>query len=123
MHGAERRAQTTGAGALTGELELLSSVFPVIEVAAAAVGLPPRGCQDGVAPYRAPCARGGSGHGPPGLVVLSLSAWGRTGPWAGRRGFDSLVQAAPGIAHCEAAGSEAPGVLPAQLLDHATGYL
>jgi crotonobetainyl-CoA:carnitine CoA-transferase CaiB-like acyl-CoA transferase len=59
----------------------------------------------------------------PGLVVLSLSAWGHTGPWASRRGFDSLVQAASGIAYCEATGGETPGVLPAQLLDHATGYL
>jgi crotonobetainyl-CoA:carnitine CoA-transferase CaiB-like acyl-CoA transferase len=59
----------------------------------------------------------------PSLVVLSLSAWGRVGPWAGRRGFDSLVQPATGIAVCEAAGEEVPGALPAQLLDHATGYL
>jgi crotonobetainyl-CoA:carnitine CoA-transferase CaiB-like acyl-CoA transferase len=59
----------------------------------------------------------------PGLVVLSLSAWGHTGPWADRRGFDSLVQAASGIAHCESSGGAAPGWLPAQLLDHATGYL
>ena len=59
----------------------------------------------------------------PGLVVLSLSAWSHAGPWAHRRGFDSLVQAASGIAASEAAGDAAPGVLPAQLLDHATGYL
>jgi crotonobetainyl-CoA:carnitine CoA-transferase CaiB-like acyl-CoA transferase len=59
----------------------------------------------------------------PGLVVLSLSAWGHTGPWSGRRGFDSLVQAASGIATSEAEGADVPGVLPAQLLDHATGYL
>ncbi|HVL85641.1 MAG TPA: CoA transferase [Pseudonocardia sp.] len=58
----------------------------------------------------------------PGLVVVTLSAWGHRGPWGGRRGFDSLVQAATGIAVVE--GSvEAPGALPAQLLDHATGYL
>ena len=37
----------------------------------------------------------------PGLVVLNLSAWGHEGPWAGRRGFDSLVQAASGIAVAE----------------------
>jgi crotonobetainyl-CoA:carnitine CoA-transferase CaiB-like acyl-CoA transferase len=58
----------------------------------------------------------------PGLVVVTLSAWGHEGPWAHRRGFDSLVQAACGIA--EAEGRDAvPGALPAQLLDHATGYL
>jgi crotonobetainyl-CoA:carnitine CoA-transferase CaiB-like acyl-CoA transferase len=55
----------------------------------------------------------------PGLVVLTLSAWGERGTWGGRRGFDSLVQAACGIALEE--GS--PGALPAQVLDHATGYL
>jgi hypothetical protein len=59
----------------------------------------------------------------PGLVVATLSAWGTTGPWAARRGFDSLVQAASGIARVEAAGGPTPGVLPAQALDHGTGYL
>ncbi|MFI6444039.1 CoA transferase [Kitasatospora sp. NPDC050543] len=59
----------------------------------------------------------------PGLVVAELSAWGRTGPWAGRRGFDSLVQARCGIARTEAAADGHPGVLPAQALDHGTGYL
>ncbi len=60
----------------------------------------------------------------PGLVVLSLSAWGHDGPWSGRRGFDSLVQAATGIAVLErTTGHDTPGVLPAQVLDHATGYL
>jgi crotonobetainyl-CoA:carnitine CoA-transferase CaiB-like acyl-CoA transferase len=59
----------------------------------------------------------------PGLIVLSLSAWSHSGAWAERRGFDSLVQAASGIALREAAGDPTPGVLPAQLLDHATGYL
>ena len=34
----------------------------------------------------------------PELVVVRLDAWGWTGPWAGRRGFDSIVQAAGGIA-------------------------
>ncbi|GAA3491646.1 CoA transferase [Streptomyces cremeus] len=63
----------------------------------------------------------------PGLVVAQLSAWGWTGPWAGRRGFDSLVQAGTGIAAIEATGAAAasgrPGALPAQALDHGTGYL
>src|SRR5829696_4545822 len=34
----------------------------------------------------------------PHLVHVSLSAWGHEGPWAQRRGFDSLVQVASGIA-------------------------
>ena len=58
----------------------------------------------------------------PGLVIVTLSAWGSHGPWAGRRGFDSLVQAACGIAADEG-GPDRPGALPCQLLDHATGYL
>jgi crotonobetainyl-CoA:carnitine CoA-transferase CaiB-like acyl-CoA transferase len=58
----------------------------------------------------------------PHLVVVRLSAWGTTGPWGDRRGFDSLVQAASGIA--DVYGSpEAPGALPVQALDHATGHL
>ena len=59
----------------------------------------------------------------PGLVVASLSAWGSTGPWGGRRGFDSIVQAACGIAVTESPDGERPGALPCQLLDHGTGYL
>lgn len=58
----------------------------------------------------------------PGIVVAQLSAWGAYGPWRERRGFDSLVQVATGIAALE--GSvERPGALPAQALDHGTGYL
>lgn len=83
----------------------------------------------------------------PDLLLVQLCAWGWTGPWAGRRGFDSLVQAGVGIAAHEtvrdaaaatanvtadrtargtASGTGAdgrPGVLPAQALDHGTGYL
>ncbi|MET8245552.1 CoA transferase [Streptomyces sp. NPDC005202] len=58
----------------------------------------------------------------PGLVVAQLSAWGGYGPWGGRRGFDSLVQVATGIAAIEGS-AEQPGALPAQALDHGTGYL
>ncbi|MEV5771969.1 CoA transferase [Streptomyces antimycoticus] len=61
----------------------------------------------------------------PGLIVAQLCAWGWSGPWVGRRGFDSLVQAATGIAAIEAKADADghPGVLPAQALDHGTGYL
>jgi crotonobetainyl-CoA:carnitine CoA-transferase CaiB-like acyl-CoA transferase len=59
----------------------------------------------------------------PGLVVVSLSAWGDSGPWADRRGFDSIVQAASGIAMAESPDGDRPGRLPCQLLDHGTGYL
>ncbi len=61
----------------------------------------------------------------PGIVVVSLSAYSHAGPWANRRGFDSLVQAATGFNQAEAlaAGSAAPKALPVQILDHASGYL
>src|SRR3954451_1906320 len=61
----------------------------------------------------------------PGIVYVSLSAYGHAGPWAERRGFDSLVQTATGFNHAEgeAAGVSGPKELPAQMLDHATGYL
>lgn len=81
--------------------------------------------------YR-PGALGGLGLAPerlaalrPGIVQVSLAAWGHGGPWAGRRGFDSLVQTATGINadEAEAAGSTAPHPLPAQALDHGSGYL
>jgi len=61
----------------------------------------------------------------PGIVYVSLSAYGHAGPWAERRGFDSLVQTSTGFNHGEgqAAGVEGPKELPAQMLDHATGYM
>ncbi len=57
----------------------------------------------------------------PGLIHGRVCAWGHHGPWAGRRGFDSIVQAGSGIALVE--GDGRPGALPAQILDHASGYL
>jgi crotonobetainyl-CoA:carnitine CoA-transferase CaiB-like acyl-CoA transferase len=60
----------------------------------------------------------------PGLVYVSICAWGQAGPWRARRGFDSLVQMACGIAAegAQAAGTSQPYPLPAQVLDHATGW-
>jgi len=60
----------------------------------------------------------------PGIVYVTLSAYGHAGPWAERRGFDSLVQTAVGFNRAEgqAAGIDGPKELPAQMLDHATGY-
>ncbi len=81
--------------------------------------------------YR-PGAIAGQGFAPeelaklrPGIVCVSLSAYGHEGPWRGRRGFDSLVQNANGMNHAEAeAGGEArPRPLPCQANDHASGYL
>jgi hypothetical protein len=61
----------------------------------------------------------------PGLVDVSLDAYGWTGSWRMRRGFDSLVQMSCGIAAAgmEAKPAERPFPLPVQALDHATGYL
>ena len=62
----------------------------------------------------------------PGIIYVSLSAYGHTGPWAGRRGFDSIAQTAIGLNHSEARAAglaDQPQVLPAQALDHASGYL
>ena len=61
----------------------------------------------------------------PGLIDVSLDAYGWTGPWATRRGFDSLVQMSSGIAHAGmvASSGDRPVPLPVQALDHATGYL
>ncbi|MEU0489278.1 CoA transferase [Nocardiopsis sp. NPDC006139] len=59
----------------------------------------------------------------PGVITAALCAWGWSGPRSGRRGFDSLVQAGVGIAAAEAGEDGAPGALPAQALDHGTGYL
>ena len=61
----------------------------------------------------------------PGLVVVSLSAYGGIGPWANKRGFDSLVQTATGFntAEAEALHSGVPKALPMQILDYSAGYL
>lgn len=87
--------------------------------------------------YR-PGALDGLGFGPsvrealaPQAVDVSLDAYGWTGPWQGRRGFDSLVQMSSGIADTgrdlrparPPAPADAPVPLPVQALDHATGHL
>lgn len=61
----------------------------------------------------------------PGIITTSLSAYGRSGPWRYRRGFDSLVQTATGfnLAEAQAFAEETPKALPVQILDYATGFL
>lgn len=61
----------------------------------------------------------------PNLIDVGLNAHGWSGPWAHRRGFDSLVQMSCGIAEAgmEHFGSAEPHPLPVQALDQATGYL
>jgi crotonobetainyl-CoA:carnitine CoA-transferase CaiB-like acyl-CoA transferase len=91
-----------------------------------------RGAHVFVQGYR-PGALQSLGYGPealaerrPGIVCVSLTAYGTQGPWKDRRGFDSLVQTATGFNHAEAeaAGDPSkPKPLPMQILDQATGYL
>ncbi len=61
----------------------------------------------------------------PALVEVCLDAYGWTGPWNRRRGFDSLVQMSTGIAEAgmQVLGRDRPTPLPVQALDHATGYI
>lgn len=61
----------------------------------------------------------------PGLIDVGLDAYGWSGPWAARRGFDSLVQMSSGIAHAGMLWQQAdkPFPLPVQALDYAAGYL
>jgi crotonobetainyl-CoA:carnitine CoA-transferase CaiB-like acyl-CoA transferase len=59
----------------------------------------------------------------PGVITVSLSAYGPAGPWRERRGFDSVVQSASGIAWELAGVDGVPRALPANPLDYTTGYL
>ncbi|MDH3678776.1 MAG: CoA transferase [Acidimicrobiia bacterium] len=61
----------------------------------------------------------------PGIVVIEVCAFDWVGPWAGRRGYDSIVQSTTGIAlgQADAIGADEPVHLPVQALDFGTGYL
>ena len=58
----------------------------------------------------------------PGIVCVELSAWGRAGPWAQRRGFDTVVQCASGMAMIEGGGGT-PRTMPVSAIDYVSGYL
>ena len=71
-------------------------------------------------------------HIAPGMTYVAVSAYGNEGPWAGRRGWEQLAQAATGIAVEQGAFMAArrksrretlPELLPAAVLDYTTGYL
>ena len=63
----------------------------------------------------------------PGIIYVSLCAFGHVGPWAARRGFDTVVQTVSGISHRQ--GELFPGTVPgprfypASAIDYLTGYL
>ena len=78
--------------------------------------------------YR-PGALGNLGFGPeqamalrPGIIYASLNAFGHTGEWKMRRGFDTVVQAASGMAMVSGGGGD-PKMTPVSALDYITGYL
>ena len=58
----------------------------------------------------------------PGLIYVSLCAYGREGPWRDRRGYDTLVQNATGICD-EQGGGARPRHMPVSMLDYASGFL
>ena len=57
----------------------------------------------------------------PGIVYVTLSAWGPVGPWSGRRGFDTIVQSATGMAHTFA-DAKGPRLQPVSAIDYVVGY-
>jgi crotonobetainyl-CoA:carnitine CoA-transferase CaiB-like acyl-CoA transferase len=61
----------------------------------------------------------------PGIVYVSLSAWGTEGPWKDRRGFDSVVQTVSGMAMAQGAGTDPrkPKLMPVSAVDYVSGYL
>jgi len=63
----------------------------------------------------------------PGIVCVSLCAFGHVGPWASRRGFDTVVQSVSGIASRQGEvfpGAEpGPQFYPVSAIDYLTGYL
>jgi len=63
----------------------------------------------------------------PGLVFVSLCAFGHVGPWASRRGFDTVVQTVSGITSRQGelfpGGALGPQFYPVSAIDYLTGYL
>ena len=58
----------------------------------------------------------------PGIVCVELRAWGREGPWRERRGFDTIVQTATGMALVSGGGTE-PRLMPVSAIDYVSGHL
>ena len=63
----------------------------------------------------------------PGIVYVSLSAFSHTGPWALRRGFDTVVQTVSGITSRQGelfpGATPGPQFYPVSAIDYLTGYL
>lgn len=58
----------------------------------------------------------------PGIIYVSINAYGHEGPWAGRPGWEQLAQTASGVALDEGT-PEAPRLIAAAATDYTTGYL
>jgi crotonobetainyl-CoA:carnitine CoA-transferase CaiB-like acyl-CoA transferase len=63
----------------------------------------------------------------PGIVFVSLCAFSHVGPWASRRGFDTVVQTVSGITHRQGelfpGAAPGPQFYPVSAIDYLTGYL
>ena len=109
----------TGIGKLSARIDLRSESATLHELA--------KDADVFIQSYR-PAALAARGFSPeglaalrPGIVYASLSAWGTTGPWRDRRGFDSIVQAVSGMAQPH--GGSKPRLLPVSAIDYVSGYL
>jgi crotonobetainyl-CoA:carnitine CoA-transferase CaiB-like acyl-CoA transferase len=87
------------------------------------------GCCDVFSQSYRPGSLAARGFGPealadlrPGIICVELSAWGRVGPWAGRRGFDTVVQCVSGMTTIQG-GGETPRIMPVSAIDYVSGYL
>jgi crotonobetainyl-CoA:carnitine CoA-transferase CaiB-like acyl-CoA transferase len=56
----------------------------------------------------------------PGIIYLTISAYGLGGPFSNRGGWEQIAQCATGI--CLDNGDERPKLLPASACDYTTGY-
>lgn len=58
----------------------------------------------------------------PGIVYVTLSAWGHDGPWRLRRGYDTVVQSATGWGQANG-DANGPKLMPVSAIDYVSGNL
>ena len=63
----------------------------------------------------------------PGIIAVSMCAFSHAGPWASRRGFDTVIQTVSGITHRQGelfpGAQPGPQFYPVSAIDFLTGYL
>jgi crotonobetainyl-CoA:carnitine CoA-transferase CaiB-like acyl-CoA transferase len=63
----------------------------------------------------------------PGIIAISMCAFSHAGPWAARRGFDTVIQTVSGITHRQGelfpGAQPGPQFYPVSAIDFLTGYL